>query len=73
LQAARHGVNCCAGLKAADGDHLVPLPDSDDEGAGPAAQNHVGAVVKRLKGWNDAAPMDPDKGGWRAARWAGLC
>jgi hypothetical protein len=27
------------------------------------AQNRVGAVVERLKGWSDAAPTDPDEGG----------
>jgi hypothetical protein len=61
-QAARCGVCCCAGLKAADSNHLVPQPNSDGEGVGVAAQNCVGAVLERLKGWNDAAPMDLDKG-----------
>jgi hypothetical protein len=37
-----------ASLKPADGDHLVPRPDSDGEGAGAAAQDCVGAVVQRL-------------------------
>jgi hypothetical protein len=37
-------------VKAADGDHLVPRPDSDGEGAGAAAQDRVGAVVEWLKG-----------------------
>ncbi len=76
-RAARCGVRYRAGLKAADGDHLVPQPDSDGEGAGAAAQDCVGAVVERLKGWNPAAPTDPDKGGRRtvglAACWAGRC
>jgi hypothetical protein len=62
-RAARHGVRGRASLKTADGNHLVPRPDSDGEGAGAAAQNHVGAVVERLKGWNQAAPTDPDEGG----------
>ncbi len=62
-RAARRGVCCHAGLKAADGDHLVPQPDSDGEGAGAAAQDCVGAVVERLKVWNPAAPTDPDEGG----------
>jgi hypothetical protein len=51
---------CCrAGLKAADGNHLVPRPDSDD-GVGAAAQNRIEAIVERLKGWSDAALTDPD-------------
>jgi hypothetical protein len=47
----------------ADSDHLVPQPDLDGEGAGAAAQDWVGAIVERMKGWNDAAPTDPDEGG----------
>ncbi len=62
-------VRCHAGLKAADGDHLVPQPDSDGEGAGAAAQNCVGAVVEWLKGWNSAAPADPDEGGGEQLSW----
>jgi hypothetical protein len=27
------------------------------------AQNRVGAVIERLKGWNDAALTDPNEGG----------
>ncbi len=50
---------------------------TDGEGAGAAAQDHVGAVVERLKGWNQVAPTDPDEGGRRAARlaacWAARC
>jgi hypothetical protein len=46
----------------ADGDDLAPLPDSDGEGAGAMAQNGVGAVVERLKGWNDSAPTDQTRG-----------
>jgi hypothetical protein len=40
---------------------------------GAAAQNRIGAVVERLKGWNQAAPTDPDEGdveylkGWNQA------
>jgi hypothetical protein len=30
---------------------------------GTAAQNHIGAVKERMKGWNDAASTDPEKGG----------
>ncbi len=51
----------------ADGDHLVPRPDSDGEGAGAAAQDRAGAVLEQQKGWNQAALMDPD-GGRRAAQ-----
>jgi hypothetical protein len=68
-QAARHGVLGRAGLEAADGDDLVPGPDSDGEGAGPAAQDSVGAVVEQLKGWDDAAPTDPDEGGGEEVAW----
>ncbi len=63
MQAARRGVRGRASLKAADSDHLVTRPDSDGEGAGAAAQDRVGAIVERLKGWNQAALTDPDKGG----------
>jgi hypothetical protein len=53
-RAARHGVRSRARLEAADGDDLVPGPNSDGEGAGFAAQDGVGAIVERLKGWDDA-------------------
>ncbi len=33
------------------------------------AQDRVGAVVERLKGWNQAAPMDPDEGGREQLSW----
>jgi hypothetical protein len=33
------------------------------------AQNRVGAVVERLKGWNQAAPTDPDEGGREQLGW----
>ncbi len=36
---------------------------------GPAAQDGVGAVVERLKGWDDAAPTDPDEGGSEEVAW----
>jgi hypothetical protein len=49
-RAARHGVRSRASLEAAEGDDLVPGPDSDGEGAGSAAQDSVGAVVEQLKG-----------------------
>ncbi len=68
-RAARRGIRGCASLEAADGDHLVPGPDYDGEGAGSAAQNRVGAVVEGLKGWNQAAPTDPDKRGGEQLGW----
>ncbi len=67
--AARRGVRYCASLKAADGNHLVPRPDSDGEGARAAAQNRVGAVVEWLKGWNQVAPTDPDEEGGEQLGW----
>ncbi len=63
---AWHPLPC---LKAADGDYLVPRPDSNGEGAGAAAQDCVGGVVERLKGWNQAASTDPDKGGGEQLGW----
>ncbi len=56
-------------LEVADGYNLVPVPDSDSEGAGSAAQDGVWAVVERLKGWDDAAPTDPDDGGGEELAW----
>ncbi len=69
MQAARCGVRGRACLEAADGNDLVPGPNLDGEGAGPAAQDGVGAVVERLKGWDDAAPTDPDEGGGEEVAW----
>jgi hypothetical protein len=66
---ARRGIRGCASLEAADSDNLVPGPDSDGEGAGSAAQDGVVAVVERMKGWDDAAPTDPDKGGGEELAW----
>jgi hypothetical protein len=60
MRAARRGH---ASLKAADGDHLVLRPVSDGKGAGAVAHDHVGPVVERLKGWNQAALTDPDEEG----------
>jgi hypothetical protein len=57
MWAARRGVRGRASLEVADGNDLVPVPDLDGEGAGSAAQNGLGAIVERLKGWDDAAPM----------------
>ncbi len=39
-------------------------------------QNHIGAAIERLKGWNDATPTDPDEGdreqlGWQLAGQVG--
>jgi hypothetical protein len=68
-RAARRGVCGRASLEAADGDDLVLGPDSDGEGAGSASQVSVGADVERLKGWDDAAPTDPDKGGGEEVTW----
>jgi hypothetical protein len=68
-RSARRGVRSRASLEAADGDHLVPRPDSDGEGAGAAAQDCVGAIIERLKGWNQAAPTDPDEGGGEQLGW----
>jgi hypothetical protein len=64
--AARRGVRGCASLEAADGNDLVPGPDSDGEGA---AQDGVGAVVERPKGWDDAAPTHPDEEGGKEVAW----
>jgi hypothetical protein len=73
-RAARLGVCSHAGIEAADGDDLVPGPDSDGEGAGSAAQNGLGAIVEPLERWDDTATTDSDEGGQRearlAARWA---
>jgi hypothetical protein len=76
-RAARRGVRGHASLKAADGDHLVPRPESNGEEAGAMAQNQVGALIEQLKGWNQATPNGHRQGGRRAARlvarWAGWC
>ncbi len=68
-RAARRSVRGRTSLEAVDGDDLVPGPDSDGEGAGPAAEDGVGAVVERLKGWDDAAPTDLDEGGGEEVAW----
>jgi hypothetical protein len=68
-QAARHGVRGHASLKVADGDHLVPRPDSDGERAGAAAQDRLWAVVEWLKGWNQVTPTDPDEGDGEQRSW----
>ncbi len=33
------------------------------------AQDRVGAVIERLKGWNQAAPSDSDEGGREELGW----
>jgi hypothetical protein len=33
------------------------------------AQDHVGAVIERLKGWNQAVLTDPDEGGGEQIGW----
>jgi hypothetical protein len=68
-QAASLGIRGRASLEAADGDNLVPGPDSDGEGAGSMVQDGVGAVVERLKGWDDAALTDPDEGRGEELAW----
>jgi hypothetical protein len=68
-RAARRGIRSCARLEVADGDDLVPGPDSDGEGAGSAAQDGVGAIVERLKGWDGTASTDPDEGGGEEVAW----
>ncbi len=68
-RAARRGVCGRASLEVAGGDNLVPGPDSDGEGAGPAAQDGLRAVIEHLKGWDDTAPMDPDDGCGEEVDW----
>ncbi len=65
----RRGVRGRASLKAADGDDLVLGPHSDGEGAEPAADDGVGAVVERVKGWDDPTSTDPDEGGGEEVAW----
>ncbi len=57
-------------------DYLVPRPESYGEEAGAMAQDRVGALIERLKGWNQATPTDTDKGdreqlGWQLAGQVG--
>jgi hypothetical protein len=53
----------CAGLELAEGDNLVPGPDSDDEGVGAAVQDGIGTIIGPLQGYDDAAAVNPDEGG----------
>jgi hypothetical protein len=69
MRAARHGVRGRASLEVAVGDNLIPGTNSDGEGARSTVQDGVGAVVERLKGWDDAALMDPDEGGGEELAW----
>jgi hypothetical protein len=62
-RAARRGVCGHASLEAADGDNLVPGPNSDGEGEGSAAQDGVGAIIERLKVWDDAACLSKETAG----------
>jgi hypothetical protein len=39
------------------------------EGAGATGQDCVGAITEWLKGWNQAAPTDPDEGGGEQLGW----
>ncbi len=68
-RAARRGVRGHASLKAADGDHLVPRPESNGDEVGAMVQDRVGALIERLKGWNQATPTDTDKGGGEQLGW----
>jgi hypothetical protein len=36
---------------------------------GSVAQDCIGAVIERLKGWNNTAPTDPDEGGGEKLGW----
>jgi hypothetical protein len=54
---ARHGIH--AGLQAADGDDLVPRPDSDGEGTGSPAQDSKGG---HCRGVGEGGTMPP----WRS-------
>jgi hypothetical protein len=49
LRADWLGFRSRQGLEVADGDDLVPGPDSDGEREGSAAQNGIGAIVERLE------------------------
>jgi hypothetical protein len=53
----------CAGLETTGGDYLIPVPDSDDEGARAMVQNHAGALVGPLQGRDDLASVHPDNEG----------
>ncbi len=68
-RAARRGVRFPAGFEAADGDDLIPRPDSDGEGVGSPPQDGVGAFVGLVERWDDAAAAQPDEGGMQQLVW----
>jgi hypothetical protein len=57
------GVRVHVGLEPADRDDLVLGPNPDGDGAGPVVQDNVGAAVRVLQRWEDAAVAHPDEGG----------
>jgi hypothetical protein len=59
---ARRGVCFSAGLKAADGDNIIPRPDPDGEGAGSQPHDRVGAVIGVVETRDDATATQPDEG-----------
>ncbi len=61
-QTAKFSVRVRAGLEPADGEDLVPGPNSDGEGAGVAWHDGVWAIVGLLQGWEDAVAVHPDEG-----------
>ncbi len=75
---AGFGIRVHVGLELADGDDHVLGPDSNGEGAGAMAQNGIWAIVGLLQGWDDAAAVHPDEGGWSTGSscdswWPKLC
>ncbi len=59
--------NLCGGARRRDGYRVCGTCDG---AAGPRqAQDHVGAIIERLKGWNQVAPMDPNEGGQEQLGW----
>ncbi len=68
-QAAGRGVRGRARLQAVDGDDLLSGPNLECEGAATAADDGVGAVVKRLEQRHSAAAADPDQAGGEEAGW----
>jgi hypothetical protein len=68
-RAARSGVRIRAGLEAGVRDDLVPRPDPVGEGAGSMPQDGVGAIVRAVERWDDAAAAQPDEGGTQQLVW----
>ncbi len=58
-----------AGLETAGGDYLLPIPDTDGEGAQYTAQHQIGVVVGLLQGRNDSAAAPSDLAGMQEVRW----